>query len=105
MRQDRLRHEYAQDQLDWLNDEAADATPAMLLRTTVVATYPTGASSFYAVNPVFMDGAETEGSTAAFHEDVTRTFYALNLGTVVPPQGTIVIGHSVGGRFVFRYDG
>jgi hypothetical protein len=31
--------------------------------------------------------------------------YALNVGTMIPPVGSRVVASSVGGRWVFRYDG
>ena len=84
---------------------AEEGAMAMLAQTTVVANYPTAPGVFYACVPVTLDGQETEGASAAFHADQTRTFYALNLGTQVPPRGTLIIAHACGGRWTFRYDG
>ena len=68
-------------------------------------TYPTTAGAFYASNPTEIDGSEVEGATASYTADTSQVVYVLNVGTQVPPLGTRVIAHAVGGRWVFRYDG
>ncbi len=73
--------------------------------TTTVTTYPTSAGVFYACNPELIYGNETEGATPTFTADGSTIVYALNLGTSIPPNGTILVIHSVGGRWVFRFDG
>lgn len=84
---------------------AEEGAVAVLAQTTTVSSYPTTAGVFYACMPISVDGAETEGAAASFHADQTRTFYALNLGSQVPPRGTLIIAHGCGGRWIFRYDG
>jgi hypothetical protein len=78
---------------------------AFLLQTFKVTTYPTSASSTYACHPVDVNGEEAEGQSASYaiQDDVTQ--FAVGLGSVVPPEGTMVVGHHVGGRICFRYDG
>lgn len=78
---------------------------AMLAQTTTVSTYPTTASAFYAVVPCDIDGGESEGTPATYVPRTGSVAYALNLGTQVPPTGTTVVCHAVGGRWCFRYDG
>ncbi len=73
--------------------------------TTMVAIYPTVASAYYAIRPADISGAETEGGAATYTLLTGTPFYALNLGTQVPPQGTPIICHAVGKRWCFRYDG
>jgi hypothetical protein len=90
---------------DRLATFAEDGTVAILAQTTTVTTYPTVPGAFYACVPLWIDGPETEGATAAFTFNGTRTIYAFNLGTQVPPVGTRIIAHSCGGRWAFRYDG
>jgi len=98
----------------WSGHEALDSSlggveargsSAMLAQTTVVGTYPTTASAFYAVVPCDIDGGEGEGAAATYVPRTGSVAYALNLGTQVPPNGTAVICHAVGGRWCFRYDG
>jgi hypothetical protein len=84
---------------------AEDGTVAILAQTTMVTTYPTAPGAFYACVPLWIDGPETEGATATFSAGGARTVYAFNLGTHVPPVGTMIIAHSCGGRWMFRYDG
>jgi hypothetical protein len=83
----------------------AYCSAAIIAQTTTVTTYPTTASAMYAVIPQDIDGAESEGSAATYVPNTGAISYALNLGTQIPPSGTNVICHAVGGRFCFRYDG
>jgi hypothetical protein len=77
--------------------------PARLVQTTTVTTYPTAAARFYAVTPLDAAGDQTEGSTGSFAAG-PGTFYALNLGTAIPPSGTQLLVTWVAHRWVFRYD-
>jgi hypothetical protein len=78
---------------------------AMCAITTTVSTYPTSAGLFYACNPELIYGSELEGATPTFVPDTDTVVYALNLGTAIPPNGTLIVIHAVGGRWCFRYDG
>ena len=73
--------------------------------TTTITTYPTSAGAYYAVNPGQITSTEVEGGAGAPTPDSSTAFFALNLGTQIPPNGTPVVVHGIGGRFVFRYDG
>jgi hypothetical protein len=75
----------------------------VVCKTTTVSVYPTTAAAFYAVTPQTVIGTETEGGGGTIAADA-GTFYALNLGSTVPPPGTNVIVTHVGHRWVFRYD-
>jgi len=95
----------AQDEvLDRLDDAARHGAAAIVAATTTVTTYPTSAGVFYAANTIEIDGAETEG-TAASYTAQSGIVYILNVGSQIPPLGTRVVAHAVGGRWVFRYDG
>lgn len=78
---------------------------AVLAQTTTLLRYPTNAGAFYACAPLRVDGPESEGATATFVADPTRTIYAYNLGTQIPPANTRIVVHACGGRWTFRYDG
>jgi hypothetical protein len=78
---------------------------AMCAITTTVVMYPTSAGVFYACNPELLSGSESEGTKPTFTVDTATIIYALNLGTAIPPKGTVVVIHAVGGRWAFRYDG
>ncbi len=82
-----------------------DGSAALLLTTTTISTYPSTAASFFASNPTEIDGNEVEGGAASYTADTTQVVYALNVGSMIPPVGTRVVASSVGGRWVFRYDG
>jgi hypothetical protein len=105
MRTERLRHQALSDLVERFEAEAAEGSLAQLLTTTTVTSYPTEAGAFYAGNPTYVNGAETEGGAASYAPDPAQVIYAYNVGTQVPPQGTRVVAHAVGGRWVFRYDG
>jgi hypothetical protein len=81
------------------------ATTSALAVTTTQATYPTTASTFYAMNAQSINGSQVEGNTALLVTDTTSVFFAWNAGTQIPPSGTTVVVHSVGGNWMFRYDG
>ena len=78
-------------------------SPCLVAQTTKLGIYPAGAGQFFACVPVAVLGTEVEGGPAIFTAQ-TSTFFALNLGGVVPPQGTNVVVTFVGNRWVFRYD-
>jgi hypothetical protein len=91
--------------LDRVAFAVGDGSAALLVTTTKLTTYPTTAGAFYASNPTEIDGNEVEGGTASYSADATQVVYILNVGTQIPPAGTRVVAHAVGGRWVFRYDG
>jgi hypothetical protein len=82
---------------------ADPGTPCLVAQTTQISAYPTSAKSFFACSPVAVLGAEAEGGQAAL-TPLSPVFFALNLGTAIPPQGADVIVSFVGNRWVFRYD-
>ena len=91
--------------VDRVTPFSADGSASLLVTTTTVSTYPTSAASFFASNPTEIDGSEVEGGAASYTADATQVVYVLNVGTLIPPVGTRVVAHAVGGRWVFRYDG
>jgi hypothetical protein len=105
MRIERLRHQDLNDLVDRVPAGAPEGSLAQLLTTTVVNIYPTTASAFYAGNPTYVNGTEAEGGVASYSPDPSQVIYAYNLGTQIPPVGTPLVAHAVGGRWVFRYDG
>jgi hypothetical protein len=104
-RVERERQKALSGVIDRIVPFAADGSTALLVTTTMVTTYPSTAASFYASNPTEIDGSEVEGGAASYTADTTQIVFALNVGTQVPPVGTRVVAHAVGGRWVFRYDG
>jgi hypothetical protein len=83
---------------------APEGAAAVLAQTVTVDTYPTSAGAFYGCNPMGIDGDESEGTAASYTIESDNVFYAWNSGTTVPPEGTLIICHAVGGRWVFRFD-
>ncbi len=100
----RDRQQAAKRGLDRELGRAPEGSAALLAQTTTVSIYPTTASAFFACIPMDIDGGETEGASATYVQESSNIFYAWNAGTQVPPVGTAIVCHAVGGRWVFRYD-
>ena len=79
------------------------ASPSVLAKTTTLSVYPTTASSYFACLPQSLYGTEQEGAPGVVLSS-SSTFFALNLGTTVPPRGTLILATFTGNRWVFRYD-
>lgn len=102
-RTNRNRQESLANLISRIPSSPPDGARSILVKTTTETTYPTTASSFYAVFSVDVDGAETEGATPTFNVD-SHVFHALNLGSTVPPAGTIILAECLGGLWLFRWD-
>jgi len=100
----RDRQQAALESLDRQTGRAPEGAAALLAQTSTVTTYPMTASAFFACLPTDIDGGETEGASATYVQESPAVFYAWNAGTQVPPAGTTIVCHAVGGRWVFRYD-
>jgi len=105
MRIERLRHEDLNDLVDRKEPAGAEGSLAQLLTTVQVTPYPATAGAFYGGNPTYVGGSEVEGGAASYNADTSQVVYAYNLGTAATPEGTVLVAHTVGGRWVFRYDG
>ena len=79
-------------------------TPSLVAQTKAVQSYPTTAQKFFACVPQTVLGKEVEGGAGTLSPD-PATFFALNLGTAIPPVGTFILVTFVESRWVFRYDG
>jgi hypothetical protein len=102
----RDRVEAATDALGRSQGAELFASAAAIVITTVVETYPTSAGVMYAVLEQIVTGSEVEGATPTVTTaSGALTFFALNLGTAIPAEGTQLVVHSTGGRWTFRYDG
>lgn len=108
------------DALDRVTPFAPFASAAVLGVTTTIKTYPTTPGAFYGIIPQRITGTDKEGDPGTFTSDLTppanppdpsapppptTMMVALNVGGQVPVQGTKVVCHAVGGRWVFQYDG
>ena len=101
----RERQQAGQEALDSARgDSPPNGSAAILAMTTTVSTYPTTAGSFFAILVQSINGSEAEGSSASYVSASSTPSYAWNAGTAIPPSGTPVVCHAVGGRWVFRYD-
>jgi hypothetical protein len=91
-------------EVDRLPGSEMDTGLSMLLQTFTEGTYPTVAARVYACHPVVSDATDTEGESAALTVDTGVTIYAVNVGSAIPADGTVVVAAAVGGRVVFRHD-
>ena len=103
----RERVGYLSDSLDRAARPGINCSAAVVGVTTTIKTYPTVANSYFGITPQRITGTNAEGDTGTFASDITETtkMVALNIGTQLPPEGTQVVCHGVGGRWAFRYDG
>jgi hypothetical protein len=92
------------DSLSQVERDPSLGMPCLVAQTKVQSRYPTSAQVFYACSPLMVLGQEVEGGTGTLTAG-SATFYALNLGSTVPPVGTSVLTTFVESRWVFRYDG
>jgi hypothetical protein len=98
----RSRARDALDQLDNRPQDTGGSPGSLLCVTATQTTYPTSAGVFYYVIPVALLGTQAEGSPGVTTADPSG-FYALNLGTTIPPVGTQVLVTRVPNRWVFPY--
>jgi hypothetical protein len=61
---------------------------------------PTTTEKVFLVNPVRLDGSESEGSTASVLVDPTRTIPVVLVGHTPPVAGDLILAHASGGRWV-----
>lgn len=95
--------EFAGD-LNRLVGAPAIVTPAIVCKTVAVGTYPTVAGRYYAVRPISLFGDEVEGATPAVADSGPGHFFAVHLGTNVPPVGTrVFVVATPEGRRAFRH--
>lgn len=82
----------------------ADGTTVLVVKTIQESSYPTTASCSYACQVQTPGGAETEGAAGSLGA-TSATLYAYNLGSSIPPQGTLLLATQIGDRWVIHYNG
>src|SRR5690349_7193338 len=100
----RQRQSDVEVRADQVNQDAPEEGSVALARTKAVGTYPTAANRYFAMSPVTVGGVEGEGNPGTFTVE-SGTFFALNIGSAVPPVGTDVIVEGINGRWVFEFNG
>jgi len=103
-RTQRDRTEGLADDLDRALGDDAPCSSVELVKTFTETTYPTTAGALYACKVQLLSGAEVEGGAGTVTA-TTAELYAYNLGTAVPPSGTLLLATQVGDRWTVRYDG
>jgi hypothetical protein len=100
----RIRDVALVDRISQTGRDPSLGMPCVVAQTKSLSRYPTSAQQFYACSPLTILGLEVEGGPGTIVSG-TSTFFALNLGSVVPPNGANVVATFVDNRWVFRYDG
>jgi hypothetical protein len=100
----RVREAAVREDVVRFSSDQAWGSPSLVARTVSVESYPTTAACYYACNPICVLGTEVVGGPAVL-TTVAGTFFALNLGSTIPPTGTDILVTFVGNRWAFRYDG
>jgi len=100
----RGRDEALLDDLSRRDRTPSFGSPSLVVQTRTLNTYPTSAQRFYACVAQTVLGVEIEGGPGSFAPGPAG-FFALNLGTSVPPEGTYVLATFIESRWVFRHDG
>ena len=91
------------DDIDRRDLNPAFGSPSILASTTTLSVYPTSAQRFFACIPLTLLGTEQEGASGVTTPGY-GPFFALNLGSTIPPSGTQVLTTFIGSRWVFRHD-
>jgi hypothetical protein len=99
----RIRETTLADDLKCQISDSSRGNPSLLARTTVVSSYPTAAQCYFACQPAAVLGVEVEGGPGTISV-LSSTFFALNVGSTIPPVGTQILATFAGNRWVFRYD-
>jgi hypothetical protein len=85
--------------------EAPNGGFSFLGTTFALETYPTEPNKFFAVHPTDLSGTQEEGDEPTFSAHEDQVCFAYNKGTDVPPEGTRILCHGAGGRYVMDYNG
>lgn len=100
----RRRIEDLQDEVKRQPAAAYPGGPA-LVKTAVKTAYPTTASSCFYCQVCSLGGAEVEDGAGVITPIPNRFLYAFNIGTAVPPLGTVLTAHcDRHGTWTIRYD-
>jgi hypothetical protein len=102
LQQLRQRVANAEEALERLETEDVTGTMAIVGRTATKETYPTTANAWYWIERVRLGGDEVEGG-AIVVTTVEDGFFAYNLGSGIPPVGSLVICNDSGEHYTFTY--
>ncbi len=96
----RNKIESLSDRIDSGVSRSSESTAAFLGRVVNGGSMPSGPERFYLVNPVAIDGAESEGAAGSLAADTDRRIPVVFLGTRQVAIGECFVCRSVGGRWV-----
>lgn len=104
LRADRDRIAQLADAIDRSPYGQSEGATLLVVKTVQETTYPAIAASTFACQVQTPGGPETEGALGSLVA-TTAALYAFNLGSALPPQGTLLLATQVGDRWVIHYDG
>lgn len=90
--------------LDRLWPTAKCLGEATLVKTAAKNDYPADAAAYFWCELIRASGTPSEGEPGVFTPS-GRHLFALNLGSQIPPAGTILLAVLAGSRWTIRYDG
>ncbi len=99
MRTERLRHQDLADLVDRALPLVSAGTPRRLVQVYNGGAMPSQPDHYYLANPVYLNGAETEGGTGSPSVDTSQTIVVDVLGKA-PSAGDYLTAYAVGGRWV-----
>jgi hypothetical protein len=82
------------------NQPAPRGTPRFLGQVTTGGSIPDQTGMVFVVNPVRLDGPESEGATPGTVVDPSRTIPVVVIGETAPSVGDLLMAVAVGGRWV-----
>jgi len=101
----RDRTEGGRDLMGRIAPALPSSSAAQLVQIGNGGHMPTATNAIFLGYPAFLDGAETEGGSPAYHVDGTRTVPVLVIGSRVPVAGDFLVARAVGGRWVAESGG
>jgi hypothetical protein len=96
---ERLRQQDLSDLVDRAIPEIAAGTPRQLVRVYNGGSMPSMPDHFYLTNPVYLNGAPTEGGAGAPSVDTSQTI-VVDVLNQAPMAGDFLTAYAVGGRWV-----
>jgi hypothetical protein len=79
---------------------APRGSPRLLGLVVNKGAMPGSTEKVFLINPVRLEGGESEGAAAAPVVDCTRTILVVVIGSTLPVTGDLILAHAVGGRWV-----
>lgn len=84
---------------------ASQGASTVLVKTSTKGSYPMDPDRYFYCQCCRIGGPEVEGGDGTVDPIGGAFLYAYNIGSRVPPSGTVLHATFVAGRWIIRYDG